>query len=117
MRADRAQIQQVVLSLIRNAIEALEDAGTTGRQVVVRTSRAPDGRIELSVCDNGPGVATDMVERLFIPFVTSKTSGTGLGLAISQSIAQTHGGTVAYRPNVPTGACFYARFNPVEEPA
>ena len=115
VRADRAQLQQMVLSLVRNAVEALADAGTTGRRVVVRTSRLPDGRIELSVCDNGPGVAADTVDRLFMPFVTTKTSGTGLGLAISQTIAQAHGGTLAYRANEPAGACFYARFNPVEE--
>ena len=115
VRADRTQLQQMVLSLVRNAVEALADAGTTGRRVVVRTSRLPDGRIELSVCDNGPGVAADTVDRLFMPFVTTKTSGTGLGLAISQTIAQAHGGTLAYRANEPAGACFYARFNPVEE--
>lgn len=117
VRADRTQLQQMVLSLVRNAIEALAEAGATGRQVVIRTARAADGRIELSVRDNGPGVAADMVDRLFMPFVTSKTSGTGLGLAISQSIAQVHGATLAYRANEPTGACFYARFNPVEDAA
>lgn len=118
IRADRTQLQQMVLSLVRNAIEALADAGTNARKVVVRTSQLPDGRIELSVCDNGPGVAPDMVDRLFMPFVTSKTSGTGLGLAISQTIAQAHGGALAYRVNEPAGgACFYARFKPIEDPA
>jgi two-component system sensor kinase FixL len=117
VRADRTQLQQMVLSLVRNAIEALAEAGVSGRKVVIRTARAPDGRIELSVCDNGPGVAAEMVDRLFMPFVTSKTSGTGLGLAISQTIAQAHGATLAYRANEPAGACFYARFNPVEDPA
>ncbi len=117
VHADQAQHQQMVLSLVRNAIEALADAGVSGRTVVIRTARAPDGRVELSVCDNGPGVAADMVDRLFMPFVTTKASGTGLGLAISQTIAQTHGATLAYRANVPAGACFYARFNPVEEHA
>ncbi|MEJ0034981.1 MAG: PAS domain S-box protein [Gammaproteobacteria bacterium] len=116
LQADRAQLQQMVLSLVRNAIEAMSDAGTTGRQVVIRTRRLPDGRIELSVCDNGPGVSAEMVDRLFMPFLTTKASGTGLGLAISQTIAQGHGGTLAYRANEPAGACFHARFNPVEEP-
>jgi two-component system sensor kinase FixL len=115
MRADRAQIQQMILSLVRNAVEALAEAATPARKVTIRTHRARDGRIELAVCDNGPGVAPDMAERLFMPFVTTKSSGTGLGLAISQTIAQAHGGTIAYRPNEPTGACFYARFTPVEE--
>src|SRR6185503_15393056 len=110
VRADRAQLQQMVLSLVRNAVEALGEAGTTGRKVAVRTARAPDGRVELSVCDNGPGVSPDMVDRLFMPFVTTKSTGTGLGLAISQTIAQAHGATLAYRMNEPAGACFYARF-------
>lgn len=114
MRANRAQIQQMILSLVRNAIEALAEAGTPSRKITIRTHRSPDGRIELSIADNGPGVAEDMVDRLFMPFVTSKSSGTGLGLAISQSIAQAHGGTIAYRPNEPAGACFYTRFTPAE---
>jgi two-component system sensor kinase FixL len=117
VQADQTQLQQMVLSLVRNAIEALGEAGVTGRQVVIRTARAPDGRIELSVRDNGPGIAADMIDRLFMPFVTTKNSGTGLGLAISQSIAQAHNATLAYRENEPNGACFYARFNPVEDPA
>jgi two-component system sensor kinase FixL len=117
MRADRAQLQQMVLSLVRNAVEALAEGGTPARRVTIRTHRAEDGRLELSICDNGPGVAAEMVDRLFMPFVTTKSSGTGLGLAISQTIAQAHGGTIAYRANEPAGACFYIRFSPVEEPA
>jgi signal transduction histidine kinase len=105
----------MVLSLVRNAIEALGEAGTPSRKITIRTQRVPDGRIELSVCDNGPGVAADMVDRLFMPFMTTKSSGTGLGLAISQSIAQAHGASIAYRRNEPAGACFYARFSPAEE--
>jgi two-component system, LuxR family, sensor kinase FixL len=115
--ADRTQLQQLVLSLVRNAIEALGETTGHTRHVHIRTCRVPDGRIELSVCDNGPGVAPDRVEHLFMPFITTKTSGTGLGLAISQTIAQAHGGTIAYRPNVPAGACFFVRLPPAEEPA
>ncbi|MEJ1961664.1 MAG: PAS domain S-box protein [Gammaproteobacteria bacterium] len=114
VRGDRTQLQQLMLSLVRNSIESLTEAGSSGRQVVVRTCRVPDGRIEMSVCDNGPGVAPDMVDRLFIPFVTTKINGTGLGLAISQTIAQAHGGTIAYRPHTPAGACFFVRL-PVSE--
>ena len=84
------------------------DAGTA-RRIVIRTVRALDGRIELSVSDNGPGVAADMIDRLFIPYATSKPTGTGLGLVISQSIAQAHGGSIAYRVNEPSGACFFVR--------
>jgi two-component system sensor kinase FixL len=115
--AERTQLQQMILSLVRNAIEALEEAGTTERRITIGTRLASDGRVELGIHDNGPGVAADMLDRLFIPFATTKRAGTGLGLAISQSIAQAHGGTIAYRPNDPAGACFYVRLNPSEEPA
>jgi two-component system, LuxR family, sensor kinase FixL len=113
--ADPSQLQQMVLTLVRNAIEALEECGGPGRQVLIRTLRTADGRVELSICDNGPGVAADMIDRLFIPFTTSKATGTGLGLAISQSIAQAHGSALAYRANEPSGACFFIRLAPAEE--
>jgi two-component system sensor kinase FixL len=119
--ADRAQLQQMVLTLVRNAIEALVEAVPNGRRITLRTARVPDGRIELSVCDNGPGVAPEMVDRLFMPFISSKANGTGLGLAISQSIAQAHGASLAYRSNEHQGpnkgACFYVRLSPLEEKA
>jgi two-component system sensor kinase FixL len=113
--ADRIQLQQMLLSLVRNALEALTGSGVSERQVTVRTERAADGRIELAVCDNGPGVAPAMVDHLFIPFTTTKATGTGLGLAISQTIAQAHGGTIAYRPGNPSGACFYVRLPSAED--
>jgi two-component system sensor kinase FixL len=115
--AERTQLQQMLLSLVRNAIEALEEAAVPDRRVTIGTQVARDGRIELSVADNGPGVAADMVDRLFIPFATTKSAGTGLGLAISQTIAQAHGATIAYRQNNPAGACFYLRLKPAEESA
>ncbi|MEP7242071.1 MAG: PAS domain S-box protein [Gammaproteobacteria bacterium] len=115
VRGDHTQLQQLALSLVRNSIESLTESETSGRLVIIRTSRVPDGRLEVSVCDNGPGVAPDMVDRLFIPFVTTKVNGTGLGLSISQTIAQAHGGTIGYRPHTPVGACFCVRLPPLEE--
>lgn len=115
--ADRTQLQQMLLSLLRNSLEAMVDSGATDRRVTVRTKLASDGRVELSVSDNGPGVAPDVVDRLFIPFMTTKATGTGLGLAISQTIAQAHGSTIAYRPGESGGACFYVRLPRVEETA
>lgn len=117
VRADRAQLQQLVLTLVRNAIEALSEAASSTRRIIVRTARLPDGRIELSVSDNGPGVSGEMLERLFVPFATTKAAGTGLGLAIGQSIAQAHGATLAYRANEPAGACFYVRLATIEDHA
>lgn len=109
VEADRAQIQQVILNLVRNAIEALAASTSTPRQVTVRTQELADGTVEITVCDNGPGVSQTIAPRLFDPFCTTKTHGTGLGLAISRTIVKSHQGTLDYRPNTPRGACFTVR--------
>jgi two-component system sensor kinase FixL len=116
IRADHAQLQQMILSLVRNAIEALESVASSNRRVIVRTGRFRDSHIELSVSDNGPGVDPTIVERLFAPFVSTKASGTGLGLSISETIARAHGGTIGYRPAEPTGACFFVHIPLIETP-
>ena len=117
IRADHAQLQQMILSLVRNAIEALETVASSDRRVIVRTSRHRDSHVELSVSDNGPGVEPAIVERLFTPFVTTKASGTGLGLSISETIARAHGGTIGYRAAEPYGACFYVHIPLLERTA
>jgi len=109
LELDRAQIQQVILNLVRNAIEACEDTPEGQRAIVVRSSRAPRGEVEVSVCDTGPGVSASLLPHLFEPFRTSKPAGTGLGLAISRTIVTRHHGTLEYRANVPVGACFIMR--------
>jgi two-component system sensor kinase FixL len=106
---DRAQLQQVVLNLVRNALEALSESPTSPRQVAVRTELLPEGDIEIAICDNGPGVAAAIAPQLFDPFCTTKPNGTGLGLAISRTIVKAHQGTLEYRPNLPCGACFRVR--------
>lgn len=107
--ANRAQIQQVVLNLLRNALEALALGPREVREVILLTRLTPQGEVEISVCDNGPGVADEIADRIFDPFCSTKPTGTGLGLAISRTIVQKHGGTMDYRPNLPTGACFSVR--------
>jgi two-component system sensor kinase FixL len=109
LEVHRAQIQHVILNLVRNAIESLAETPDKPRKIVVRTSRTHDGKVEVSVCDSGPGVSSSIAPRLFEPFCTSKPAGAGLGLAISRTIIAGHGGTVDYRPNVPVGACFTVR--------
>jgi two-component system sensor kinase FixL len=109
VRADHAQLQQLILSLIRNAVEALSTQATRERRVTVRTAPYLHSHVEISVSDNGPGVEPAIVDHLFAPFVTTKAQGTGLGLSIGQTIARAHGGTIGYRPVAPTGACFYVR--------
>jgi len=114
---DRIQFQQLILSLVRNAIEALAEAPADARKVTLRTAPTPEGGVELSVCDNGPGLTPWMAERLFTPFVSTKPAGTGLGLAISRTIIQAHGGTIGHRPAHPNGACFYVKLPAKEDPA
>jgi two-component system, LuxR family, sensor kinase FixL len=103
---DRLQIQQLVLNLVRNAIEALEQMPAEAREVTVRTSSNEAGEVQVQVCDLGPGVSAAIAPHLFAPFCTTKPAGTGLGLAMSLSIAKANAGTLAYRPNLPAGSCF-----------
>ncbi len=106
---DRAQIQQVVLNLVRNALESLEFMPSPSKQVTVRTRLLAEGDIEISVSDNGPGVDKRVADRLFHPFCTTKSDGTGLGLAISRTIVQAHGGSLDFSRQVTTGARFEIR--------
>src|SRR5690606_34739638 len=106
---DRVQITQALLNLIRNALEAVAERKDGQGRVTVRTRKHPEGQIEVSVCDNGPGVAPGILERLFDPFCTTKEAGTGLGLPMARTIAEAHGGSVTYRPANPGGACFELR--------
>ncbi len=100
VRADRNQIVQVVTNLVKNAIEAVAERAD-GR-VEVELSNAAQGRVRVSVRDNGPGVAPEMRDRLFIPYITTKSHGTGLGLPIAERFVSEHGGEIGYR-DVPTG--------------
>ncbi|HWF01247.1 MAG TPA: PAS domain S-box protein [Caulobacteraceae bacterium] len=101
--ADRVQIQQVVLNLIRNALDAMEAAPR--RELLVETAVEAD-IARVSVIDTGPGVAPDMVERLFQPFATTKADGMGVGLSISRTIIEAHGGRLWAEPNPDGGAIF-----------
>jgi two-component system sensor kinase FixL len=104
--ADRPQIQQLVLNLVRNAIEALAEVPRESREVTIRTSCNHNGEVVVRVRDRGPGVSPAIAQHLFTPFCTTKSAGTGLGLAMSRTIAQANSGTLEYRPEQPTGSCF-----------
>jgi two-component system sensor kinase FixL len=106
---DRAQIQQVILNLVRNAFEAFASRRENAGEVVVSTRRTAEDEVEIMVRDNGPGVDNQIVGRMFDPFCTTKTAGTGLGLAMSRTIMRAHGGSLEYFPHVPAGACFAIR--------
>ncbi|AWB22816.1 PAS domain S-box protein [Methylobacterium currus] len=91
--ADRIQVQQVLLNLIRNAIEAMQDGPR--RELRVTTRALPrDGLVEIGVADTGPGLAPEVGERLFQPFVTTKPHGMGVGLSICRTIVEAHGGKI-----------------------
>jgi two-component system, LuxR family, sensor kinase FixL len=111
---DAAQIQHVVLNLVRNAFEALSSEEPSRRTLHVRTHATADGDVETAICDTGPGLSSEALGRMFDPFFSTKSYGTGLGLAISNTVVRAHGGTLGHRSNSPRGACFYVRF-PAEE--
>lgn len=95
---DRLQIEQVILNLVRNSIEAINEADERGGRIRIG-SRISNGYIYVTVSDSGAGVNATDLNRIFDPFYTTKESGTGLGLSISQSIAEAHGGNLALEPN------------------
>jgi signal transduction histidine kinase len=88
---DRVQLQQVVLNLVMNAIEAMSTVGGRPRELVVRTGNIED-QVEVTVEDSGPGLDPNGMEKMFDPFYTTKASGMGMGLSICRSIVQSHGG-------------------------
>ena len=92
--ANKVQIEQVLVNMVMNSVEAIEDARTTGGKVVLRTRLLEDDSVEVTVTDDGPGVDPDMFERMFNSFQTSKASGMGMGLSISRSIIEAHGGKI-----------------------
>ncbi|MEX3846277.1 CHASE domain-containing protein [Paraburkholderia sp. BR10882] len=103
--ADSVQIEQVVLNLIRNAVEAMDSMPAGGR-VMSLALKHDERAVTLLVRDTGPGISEDVRKMLFHPFHTSKADGMGLGLTICQSIAETYGGTVIENPSMSFGAEF-----------
>ena len=104
--ADPVQIQQVVLNLVRNAIEAISASGVTNRRIEIRTAQQGD-EVEICVRDTGPGVADP--DRLFQPFYSTKADGMGIGLAISRSLVEAHGGRLLAESRPGEGAVFRVR--------
>jgi C4-dicarboxylate-specific signal transduction histidine kinase len=99
---DAIQIQQVVLNLVRNGIEAMRSVPKPERRMVVRTLREKEA-VTVSVEDTGPPLADETLDQFFMPFYTTKENGLGMGLSISRSIIQAHGGSIAARRGVPRG--------------
>lgn len=104
-RGDRVQLQQVLLNLVANACEAM-DAPGSARLLTMKTAPSENGQVQIFVIDGGTGIPAELMEKLFDPFVTTKTQGLGLGLSISRSIVTAHGGQLLVRNNPDRGATF-----------
>ncbi|HXZ10683.1 MAG TPA: ATP-binding protein, partial [Paraburkholderia sp.] len=107
VRADKVQLQQVILNLLLNAFDAMSDVGAASRVVSITLSRQGDGMACIAVHDCGHGLAVGKLDCVFKPFYTSKPQGLGLGLSISRSIVELHGGRLWAENNIDRGATFY----------
>jgi len=106
VRGDRVHLQQVVLNLLVNAMDALEGCAPDQRCLEVRAHRTDATTCEVRVSDNGPGLPGDALERLFEPFFTTKAKGMGMGLAVSKTIIESHKGRLWAENRPAGGACF-----------
>jgi C4-dicarboxylate-specific signal transduction histidine kinase len=105
IQGDRVHLQQVILNLIVNAIEAMSGISEGRRELLISTSKVEPG-VLVAVRDSGPGLPPATLEHVFDPFYTTKASGLGMGLSICRSIIEAHGGRLWASPNVPSGAIF-----------
>lgn len=115
-RIDRIQIEQVLINLMQNAIEAMVSAGMMPRKLTISTHAGQDGQVGICVRDNGPGMTASLQQRVFEPFFTTKPGGLGLGLSISQSIIETHSGRLWVESTDMNGTAFHLRIPGVPPP-
>jgi PAS domain S-box-containing protein len=110
---DRIQLQQVLLNLMINSIEAMQPITNRQRQLVIRSEQDETQQVRVTVMDCGVGLSTESAHRIFDAFVTTKSSGMGMGLSICRSIIQAHGGRIWASPNEPHGAAFHFTLPPL----
>ncbi len=112
VRCDRTMVEQVLLNLARNAMQAMDEVGTERPSLTVQARRLPPtegggaGWLEFSVADVGPGIAPEVEARLFTPFFTTKPEGMGLGLSLCRTVVEQHGGQLVFEPHPPHGTIF-----------
>jgi C4-dicarboxylate-specific signal transduction histidine kinase len=106
VRADAVQLQQVLLNLTRNSVDAMRGGLGKQRGILIATERSERGGVRITVADHGHGVSRQLGEHIFHPFVTTKRDGLGVGLAISRTIVQSYDGSLTYSDNPGGGAVF-----------
>ena len=111
---DKVQIQQVLLNLMRNAMEAMDESER--REMLLSTTAADNDLLTVNVADTGPGISKELASQLFRPFMTTKPHGMGVGLSISRTIVESHGGRIWIEPNPGGGAVFRFTLRIVREP-
>jgi len=110
--ADKIQVQQVLLNLIRNAVEAMQDCPR--RELDISTHQLDHETVRIDIADTGPGIAPEIASQLFQPFITTKQSGMGVGLSISRTIVESHGGRIWTEPNPGGGVIFHLTLRTVD---
>jgi two-component system sensor histidine kinase DctS len=110
---DRTMVEQVLLNLARNAMQAMDEAKVRDPSLVIEVRKVGSGErapgkawLEFSIADVGPGIPDEVQQQLFTPFFTTKTEGMGLGLSLCRTVVEQHGGFLAFEPNKPTGTIF-----------
>jgi signal transduction histidine kinase len=111
---DRVQLQQVLMNLMMNSIDAMKDMAGR-RELTIQSQCGEDGQVLISVSDTGVGLPPEQADKIFDAFFTTKTYGTGMGLRISQSIIESHGGSLWAADNSPRGARFCFKLPAVNE--
>jgi PAS domain S-box-containing protein len=110
---EKVRIEQVLLNLLLNAMDALKEVKQDQRHIRMAVALTDDGMVDISVSDSGPGIPPDLMERIFENFFSTKSDGMGLGLALSRSIAESHGGKLHARNIAGGGACFHFMLPPL----
>ncbi|MDX9862346.1 MAG: ATP-binding protein, partial [Rhodospirillales bacterium] len=115
VEADAVQLQQVILNLARNAIEAIDDTGVIEGRLRLATLRLPPGRVGILVTDSGPGIDETMQKSVFDPFFTTKAAGMGMGLPICRSIVESFGGQLVLESSRPGETTFRMALRAIDD--
>jgi signal transduction histidine kinase len=115
IQGDRIQLQQVILNLIINAVQAMSDITAGPREMQISTRLDTRGDVLVMVQDSGPGLNPESLDHLFDAFYTTKAGGMGMGLSICRSIIEAHGGQIRATTNLPKGALFEVTLTPIRE--